>query len=66
MGRPSLGFFENLVINFFSIFPVVKVYINYFMLGKISYLENSDSWDMAQDVLGQWDCRIFKSNIFLE
>ena len=34
------------------------------MLGKI--LENVGSWDMCQNVLGQSDCRIFKSTISLE
>ena len=29
------------------------------MLGKI--LENFGSWDMCQNVLGQSDCKIFKS-----
>ena len=34
------------------------------MPGKI--LENFGSWDMCQNVLGQSDCWIFKSTIFLE
>ena len=34
------------------------------MLGKV--LENFGSWEIFQNVLGQSDCRIFKSAIPLE
>ena len=61
--RPSLGFFECIWKFFFSICSIIKVYINCCMLGKIS--ENFDSWDMCQNVLGQSDCRIFKSTTSL-
>ena len=34
------------------------------MFGKI--LENFSSWDIRQNFLGQSDCGIFKSSVFLE
>ena len=33
---------------------------------KSQIWENSSTWDMAQNAIGQSDCRIFKSNISLE
>ena len=35
-------------------------------MNKSHIWENSGSVDMAQNALGQSDCRIFKSNISLE
>ena len=60
-----LNLLENLVINFFWIWSIKKVYINCCVLVQIQYL-GSGSWNMGQNALGQSDCRIFKSTIFLE
>ena len=35
-------------------------------MDKSHIKENSGSWDMGQNALGQSDCRIFKSTISLE
>ena len=57
----------NFVINFFTIWSMMKVYIIYCILtqtpclGKVWFLR-----DMDQNALGQSDCRIFKSTISLE
>ena len=36
------------------------------MLGQVTYLVNSGSWDIGQNALDQSDHSIFKSNISLE
>ena len=62
----SLGFFENLVIGFFSILSIMKVYINYCVLRQISYLEKF--WYLRYGSKCSWLVRLqdFKSNIFLQ
>ena len=35
-------------------------------LDKSRIWKNSGSWDIGQNTLGQWDCRVFKSTISLE
>ena len=57
---------ENLVINFFGIWSIKKVYVNCCILAQIVYLGKSVSWDMGQNALGQSDCKILKSNLSLE
>ena len=59
----SLNVWENLVIYFFSIWSIMKVYINYCMLGKISLFGKIPVPEIWPKML---NCRIFKSNISLE
>ena len=63
---PSLRFFENLVIDFFSILSITKVYINYCVLRQISYLRKF--WFLRYGPKCSWPIQLqdFKSNIFLE
>ena len=65
--RPKIGYFmnllENVVIGFFWIRSIKKVYINCCILAQIPYLRKSGSWDMGQNPCGQSDCRIFKSTL---
>ena len=66
---PIPGFFECIgkfffsVLYFLSIWFLIKVYITVIIvcLRKCHTWENSDSGDMAQNALGQSDCRIFQS-----
>ena len=63
---PSLGFlnvWENLIINFFSIWSIMKVYINCCMLEQILYL--GKFWFLRYDPKCSWPIRllIFKSNV---
>ena len=58
-----LWMYRNLVINFFSIWSMMKVYIDCYVWTKSHIWGNSDSWDMAQNALGLSNCGIFKSNI---
>ena len=63
----SLGLFQCMktqLLNLLLICLIMKVYFDCCMLRKI--WENFGSWDMCQNVLGQSDCRIFKSTISLE
>ena len=60
-----LNLLKNLVVNFFWIWPTMKVYICYVItqspyLGKVCFLR------YGQNALGQSDCRVFKSTISLE
>ena len=63
----SPGFFECKFFSqffiFFPIWSIMKVYITVIAvcLNKFHIWENSGSWDMAQNALGQSDCRIFQS-----
>ena len=69
--RPSPGFFECIgkfsffsqFFIFLSIWSIMKVYIIVILvcLSKFHIWENSGSWDMAQNALGQSDCGIFQS-----
>ena len=69
--RPSPGFFECIrkfsfifsVLYFFINWSIMKVYITAILvcLKKFLIWENSGSWGMAQNVLGQSDGRIFQS-----
>ena len=68
---PSLGFLECIgKLSFFSqffifflIYSVMKVYDTVIVVcvNKFHIWENSGSWDMAQNALGQSDCGIFQS-----
>ena len=57
---------ENLVINFFLIWSIMKVILFAVFLDKSDIWGKSGSWDMSQNGLGQSDCRIFKSTRSLE
>ena len=69
--RPSPGFFECIgkfsffsqFFIFLSIWSIMKVYITVILvcLRKFHIWENSGSWDMAQNALGQSDWGIFQS-----
>ena len=69
--RPSPGFFECIgkfsffsqFFTFLSIWSIMKVYITVIAvcLNKFHIRGNSGSWNMAQNALGQSDCRIFQS-----
>ena len=69
--RPSLGFFECMgqfsffsqFFNFFSVRSTMKVCstIIAVSLNKFHIWENSSSWDMAENTLGQLDCGVFQS-----
>ena len=66
--RPTPGFFECIgkfrffpqFFIFLSIWSIAKVYITVILvcLNKCHIWENSGSCDMAQNALGQSDCRI--------
>ena len=57
--QESSVFFSQFFI-FLSIWSIMKVYITVILvcLNKFHIWENSDSCDMAQNALGQLDCRI--------
>ena len=69
--KPSPGFFECIgkfrfcsqFFIFLSIWSIMKVYITVTLacLNKFHIYENSGSWDMDQNALGQSDCKIFQS-----
>ena len=69
--RPSPGFFECIgkfsffsqFFTFLSIWSIMKVYITVIAvcLNKFHIWENSGSWDMARNALGQSDWGIFQS-----
>ena len=69
--RPRPGIFECIgklscfsqFFIFSSIWAIMKVYITVILvcLNKFHIWENSGFWDMAQNALGQSDCRIFQS-----
>ena len=61
-----MNLLENLVNNVFWIWSIRKFCIFCCILAQISYWEKSGSWDMGKNVLGQLDCRIFKSTVSLE
>ena len=52
-----------LVINFFWIFSIIKVYTIYCVFEEIHIKEKSGSWDMGQNTLNLSDCSIFISAI---
>ena len=70
--RPSPGFFECIgkfsffsqFFTFLSIWSIMKVYITVILvcLNKFHIWENSGSWDMAQNSLGQSGLRDFSIN----
>ena len=51
----------NLVINFHWICSIIKIYV----ICCVS-AQKSCYWDIGQNALSQWDCRIFKSSLSLE
>ena len=68
--KPRPGFFECIEKFFFfqffiflSIWSIMKVYITVILvcLNKCHIWENSGSWDMTQNALGQSDCGISQS-----
>ena len=69
--RPSPGFswmyrkvqFFSRFFIFLSVWSIMKVCITVILvcLNKFHIWENSGFWDMAQNALGQSDCRIFQS-----
>ena len=61
-----LNFLKNLVINFYWICSIMKIYITWCVPAQIPYLRNCYSWDSGQNVLSQSDCRIFQSTISVE
>ena len=65
---PEIGFFEfwleNLVINFFWIWSVTKVYIICCIVAKKAYFKKSGSRDMIQNSLSQSSAR-FLNNFYL-
>ena len=60
MGKMGQKLLENLVINFFWIWSIKKIYINCCILAQIPYL------GMSQNAFNQSDCRIFKLTVSLE
>ena len=61
-----LDLLKNLVINFFRICSLMKIYIICHDLHKSHIRETSGSWDMGKNTLAQSDYRIFKSTISSE
>ena len=57
---------ENLVINFFWIWYLIKDCIICYVPTENRYLGKSSSWNMGRNVQGQSDSRLFKSTIFVE
>ena len=60
--KPSLGFFEcieNLVLSFFSIWSIVKFYINCWCLHKSHIWDNSGPWDLGKNALGELELQDF-------
>ena len=55
--------FFFLVLNFLSVWSIMKVCITVISvcLNRFYIWKNSGFWDMAQNALGQSDCRIFQS-----
>ena len=71
MGKngPKTGFFEfigNLVINFFGIWSIKKIFNICCNLAKFHTCEKSGSWDIGLNALDKSDYSIFKVTISLE
>ena len=60
---PKIVFFE-FIKKFGLLFLLDMIYNR--SLHKSHIWEKPGSWDMGQDALGQLDCRIFKSTIYLD
>ena len=62
--RGCFNLLENLVIIFFWIWSIAKVFINCSILAQMPYLRKI--WYVGQNALGQSDFRIFKSTFSSE
>ena len=61
-----LDLLENLVINFFSVWSMMNVYVFAAFLHKFHIWEKLISWCMGQNALGQSDCMFLISTMSQE